>query len=112
MRHYARLGSYSRLRELLQAKISLSSIDKFNYLRTLLEGSAAAAAVAGLTLTSSNYGKTVAVLKKQFGNKQLIISTIDPELFSMGRGVLLQVCLIGCLRDMAAGGLSQPRMAM
>ena len=52
----------------------LSSIDKFNCLRTLLEGPAAAA-VAGLTLTSSNYGEAVAILKKRFGNKQLIIST-------------------------------------
>ena len=51
----------------------LSSIDKFNYLRTLLEGPAAAA-VAGLTLISSNYSEAVAVLKKRFGNKQLIIS--------------------------------------
>ena len=51
----------------------LSSIDKFNYLRTLLEGPAAAA-VAGLSLTSSNYTEAVAVLKKRFGNKQLIIS--------------------------------------
>ena len=33
----------------------LSSVDKFNYLNTLLEDSAAAA-VAGLTLTSANYG--------------------------------------------------------
>ncbi|KAL5502091.1 hypothetical protein EMCRGX_G008809 [Ephydatia muelleri] len=51
----------------------LSSIDKFNYLRTLLEGPAAAA-VAGISLTSSNYTEAVAVLKKRFGNKQLIIS--------------------------------------
>ena len=51
----------------------LSSIDKFNYLRTLLEGPEAAA-VAGLSLTSSNYTEAVAVLKKRFGNKQLIIS--------------------------------------
>ena len=42
-------------------------------MRTLLEGPAAAA-VADLTLTSSNYSEAVAVLKKRFGNKQLIIS--------------------------------------
>eukprot|EP00731_Ephydatia_muelleri_P007453 Em0003g1701a len=52
---------------------SASPLDEFNYLRTLLEGPAAAA-VAGLSLTSSNYTEAVAVLKKRFGNKQLIIS--------------------------------------
>ena len=51
----------------------LSSVDKFNYLNTLLEDSAAAA-VAGLTLTSANYGEAVEILKKRFGNKQMIIA--------------------------------------
>ncbi|KAL5475814.1 hypothetical protein EMCRGX_G025680 [Ephydatia muelleri] len=51
----------------------LSSVDKFNYLNTLLEDSAAAA-VAGLTLTSANYGEAVDILKKRFGNKQMIIA--------------------------------------
>ena len=46
----------------------LSSVDKFNYLNTLLEDSAAAA-VAGLTLTSANYDEAVEILKKRFGNK-------------------------------------------
>ena len=51
----------------------LSSVDKFNYLNTLLEDSAAAA-VAGLTLTSAKYGEAVDILKKRFGNKQMIIA--------------------------------------
>ena len=51
----------------------LSSVDKFNYLNTLLEG-AAAEAVAGLTLTSANYSEAVGVLKKRFGNTQMIIA--------------------------------------
>ena len=49
-------------------------MDKFNYLNTLLEDSAAAAAVAGLTLTLANYGEAVEILKKHFGNKQMIIA--------------------------------------
>ena len=44
-------------------KDELSSVDKFNYLNTLLEDSAAA---AGLTLTSANYGEAVEILKKRF----------------------------------------------
>ena len=51
----------------------LSSVDKFNYLNTLLEDSAAAA-VAGLTLTSANYWEAVEILKKRFRNKQMIIA--------------------------------------
>ena len=47
--------------------------DKFNYLRSLLEKSAAEA-ISGLTLTADNYKEAVAILKKRFGNKQQIIT--------------------------------------
>ena len=50
----------------------LSSVDKFNYLASLLE-STAAEAVAGLALTAANYEEAVAVLKRRFGNRQAII---------------------------------------
>ena len=46
---------------------------KFNYLRSLLERSAYDA-IAGLTLSSANYGEAIEILKKPFGNKQIIIS--------------------------------------
>ena len=52
---------------------ALSSVDKFNYLLSLLESSAAEA-VSGLALTAANYDEAVATLKKRFGNKQLIVS--------------------------------------
>ena len=52
---------------------SLSDVDKFNYLNSLLEHSAREA-VSGLTLTSSNYHEAISILKKRFGNKQQIIS--------------------------------------
>ena len=52
---------------------TLTSIDKFNYLNSLLE-SAAADAVSGLTLTAANYEEAIATLKRRFGNKQLIIN--------------------------------------
>ena len=51
----------------------LSDIDKFNYLRALLEKSAYDS-IAGLLLTAANYAKAIAILKKRFGNKQQIIS--------------------------------------
>ena len=51
----------------------LSVIEKFNYLRSLLEGTAYDA-VAGLALSAVNYEQAVETLKKRFGNKQLIVS--------------------------------------
>ena len=52
---------------------TLTNIDKFNYLNSLLE-SAAAEAIAGLTLTSANYEEAIATLRPRFGNKQLIVN--------------------------------------
>jgi len=52
---------------------SLSAIDKFNYLISHLERSAAEA-ISGLTLTVSNYDEAIEILKGRFGNKQQIIN--------------------------------------
>ena len=51
----------------------LSEVDKFNYLRSLLDHTAFDA-IAGLTLSSANYQQAVDILCKRFGNKQVIIS--------------------------------------
>ena len=56
----------------VHANRSLSDIEKFNYLRSLLQGPALEA-IAGLTLTAANYTEAVEVLQKRFGNKQQII---------------------------------------
>ena len=60
----------------------LSDIDKFNYLQSLVEHSAAEA-IAGLTLSSSNYGEAITVLKKRFGNKQQLINKHMEALLSL-----------------------------
>ena len=52
---------------------TLSDIDKFSYLRSLLERSARES-IAGLTLTAPNYKEAVSILEKRFGNTQQIIS--------------------------------------
>ena len=49
----------------------LSEIDKFNYLNSLLTGTAREA-VSGLSLTTANYAEVVAILKKCFGNADRI----------------------------------------
>lgn len=56
----------------IDANTSLSKIDKFNYLRSLLQGSALDA-IAGLSLTEANYPEAIAILKEHFGNRQQII---------------------------------------
>ena len=52
---------------------SLSSIDKSNYLSSLLD-STAAEAIAGMTASDANYEEAVATLKRRFGNPQMIIN--------------------------------------
>jgi len=51
---------------------NLNDVDKFQYLKSLLEGSAAET-ISGLALTSSYYGHAVEPLTKHFGSKQVII---------------------------------------
>ena len=60
----------------------LLDIDKFNYLQSLVEHSAAEA-IAGLTLSSSNYAEAITVLKKRFGNKQQLINKHMEALLSL-----------------------------
>ena len=52
---------------------SLSAVDKFNYLRSLLERTAREA-ISGLSLTEANYSQAIEILEKRFGSKQQIIS--------------------------------------
>ena len=52
---------------------SLPDIDKFSYLRSLPEGSAAGA-IRGLPLTAENYCAAKNILKKRFGQPQIIIN--------------------------------------
>ena len=56
-----------------QINRDLSEVDKFNYLRSLLERTAKDA-ISGLTLTAANYKEAVEIRQKRFGSKQQIIS--------------------------------------
>ncbi len=60
----------------------LSEIDKFNYLRSLLEGTAYNA-IAGMALSAVNCREVIEIFRKPFGNKQLIISNIWISLLSV-----------------------------
>ncbi len=52
---------------------ALSDIDKFNYLRGLLQRTALEA-ISGLALTAANYQEAVSILEKRFGNKPQIVA--------------------------------------
>ena len=52
---------------------SLSKIEKFTYLRMVVENSAEEA-ISGLSLTATNYDEAIAIMGKRFGNKQQIVS--------------------------------------
>ncbi len=52
----------------------LSNVDKFNYLKSLLVGPAQGV-IAGLALTGPNYQQAIELLRKRFGNWQVVISS-------------------------------------
>ena len=64
---------WSSFESTIHLNTTLSGVDKFNYLSSLLEGPALAA-VAGLKITTANYTEAIDTLKRRFGNKQQIIS--------------------------------------
>ena len=65
----------------------ISKVDKFNYLCSLLEGTASKV-VQGLTLTDDNYDAAVALLTERFGQKQTIIAAHMDELTKLPNGTL------------------------
>ena len=52
---------------------AISKIDKYNHLKSLLEGSASRA-IQGLTLTEANYDAAIDLLNSRFGKPQQVIS--------------------------------------
>ena len=65
-----------------QNNSSLSKIDKFNYLKSLVEGNAASA-IDGFALTADNYESAVKLLKDRFADPQIIISSHMEELLNL-----------------------------
>jgi hypothetical protein len=61
---------------------ALSKIDKYNYLKFLLEGPAARA-IEGLALTEANYDSATELLQARFGKPQQVISAHMDELLRL-----------------------------
>ena len=60
--------------EIIHKNPSISKVNKFGHLRTLLDGRAAAA-VSGIQTTDANYDTAIEVLKERFAQKQMIINS-------------------------------------
>jgi len=66
----------------IHSNTQLSSVDKFNYLYSLLEG-VAAHSIKGLTLSEGNYNSAIDLLKARFGKPQKIIDAHMDELLKI-----------------------------
>ena len=60
----------------------LRDIEKFNYLKSYLEGEALRT-IKGITLTNKNYKEALDVLRRRYGNKQRVISAHMNELLNL-----------------------------
>ena len=66
----------------MHTNTDLTKIDKFNYLVSLLEGTASRA-IAGLPITEENYDAAVDIINKRFGKPQQLISAHMDELLKI-----------------------------
>ena len=77
-------GFWDQYKVSIHNSVSISDIDKFNYLKGCLRGEALAA-ILGLTLTSENYNEAIQVLKDRFGNEQVLISAHMDSLLKINK---------------------------
>ena len=64
---------WDRFESCIHKNSGLSDVEKFNYLKTYLDG-VALSTISTLTLTSENYNAAIEVLSSRFGNPQILIS--------------------------------------
>ncbi|GBN21039.1 hypothetical protein AVEN_75944-1 [Araneus ventricosus] len=76
------LSFWNSFKTAIHDNSSLSSIDKFTYLKGLL-CSTALATVEGFAITAENYAKAVEILKDRFGRKDAIINSHVQKLLSV-----------------------------
>ena len=61
---------------------AITKVDKFNYLTSLLEGTALHA-IQGLTLTNENYDAAIEILQDRFGRPQQVITAHTDEILKI-----------------------------
>ena len=79
---------WSSFRDSFEAAVhknaTLTEVDKFNYLRSLLEGPAANS-ISGLQLINDNYARAIDLLKNRYGNRQVIITSHADALIKLAK---------------------------
>ncbi|UYV75625.1 hypothetical protein LAZ67_13000785 [Cordylochernes scorpioides] len=76
------LGRFITDKPAIHQNKSLNPIDKFNYLKTYLGGTALNT-VEGFALSADNYEKAIKLLKDRFGRGNILISRHMKNLLSM-----------------------------
>ena len=66
----------------IHSNTSVSKVNKFSYLFSLLEGNAARS-IKGLTLTSANYDAAIEILQERFGKTQQIIAAYMDQILQI-----------------------------
>ena len=66
----------------IHSNTDIANIDKFNYLKSLIEGQASKA-IQRLILTNDNYDTAVKILEERFGKRQQIVSSHMDELLKI-----------------------------
>ena len=60
-------GFWDQFKSTVHENNNISAIEKFNYLRTLLDD-LALSAISGLTISAENYGQALEILQARYGN--------------------------------------------
>lgn len=75
-------GFWSQFEAAVHKNESLELVDKFNYLKSYVGGTAANA-ISGLSLSASNYESAIKILMDRFGRKDLVVSAHMNKLLSL-----------------------------
>ena len=75
-------GFWDQFKSTVHENSYISVIEKFNYLRTLLED-LTLSAISGLTLSAENYGQALETLQARCGNDQVLISAYMQKFFQI-----------------------------
>ena len=71
----------------IHSSTAISNIEKFNYFKNLLTGSALES-ISSLSLTDSNYERAIDLLKERFNNPQILISSYMNVLTTLAKVTL------------------------
>ena len=71
----------------IHSSTAISNIEKFNYFKNLLTGSALES-IPSLSLTDSNYERAIDLLKERFNNPQILISSYMNVLATLAKVTL------------------------